>query len=351
VDTVKVRKDPKGGWLGPNLRDVYLHGEDSPAVFCGSGPEIPTGEIVSVFSTERPSTPQSSGCEQIFAVAKGIAIWDGEARKTITKEELRAKGIAIADPYVHGLSDGKAGKTVTEGELQMKAQQEEHLVGQWYDIIGASLPSAWHQIRPVGPPCTDTSGSPDAVRKRYEGQKCSIAIEYPDSPYQPSILFVNWMVTGLLKREEWDPNPPVMPETAFAYVRSNHGDRYAITQSYRTSDQTPAAANVPSNAETDSSAHVQVGVSVMPMRDGKIVGRSNLAELQIRDTGYFIGSFPLQKWLAQYGDAPVFFDGDGAYNRLDTHQKSLAQDFCRQGLKIYEEPSNPDLPAVNICKK
>jgi len=42
VDPVKVRKDPKGGWLGSNLRDVYLHGEDSPAVFCGSGPEIPT---------------------------------------------------------------------------------------------------------------------------------------------------------------------------------------------------------------------------------------------------------------------------------------------------------------------
>ena len=27
IDNVKVHKDPKGGWFGPKLRDVYMHGD------------------------------------------------------------------------------------------------------------------------------------------------------------------------------------------------------------------------------------------------------------------------------------------------------------------------------------
>ena len=89
----------------------------------------------------------------------------------------------------------------------------------------------------------------------------------------------------------------------------------------------------------------------MPLQEGKIVGRSDLAELQVHGSQYWIGIYPRAEWLAQYRDAPVFFFGDGSYMRLHPNQKSVVQAFCHQGLTVYEDPDNPDQPPLNICQK
>ena len=86
IDSVKMRKDPKGGWFGPKLRDVYPEGEDTPVLFCDSGPSFPTGNLVTVFYREVRSTPDSSACKEAVAVVEGKAVWkDG---KPVTMVEL-----------------------------------------------------------------------------------------------------------------------------------------------------------------------------------------------------------------------------------------------------------------------
>ena len=91
ADAVHFRKDPKGGWFGPSLRDVYISGRgDTPEVFCDSGPSVPTGEQVTLFVAYKESTPQSSECTEIFKVVKGEAEWDREAGKIIFRKDVIA---------------------------------------------------------------------------------------------------------------------------------------------------------------------------------------------------------------------------------------------------------------------
>jgi hypothetical protein len=74
IDTVKVRKDPKGGWFGPKLRDVYMQGEDTPVLYCDSGPSFPTGKYVTIFYHETMSKPESSACKAAIAVLEGHSL-------------------------------------------------------------------------------------------------------------------------------------------------------------------------------------------------------------------------------------------------------------------------------------
>lgn len=111
MDSIRPHKDPKGGWFGPSLWDIYPKGEDTTEVFCGSGPRVPTGEEITIFFTDKHGTAESSSCRQIIAVAKGRALWDGGAGKPIGEEELDARIRSIpsrraqSTPQTQGESD------------------------------------------------------------------------------------------------------------------------------------------------------------------------------------------------------------------------------------------------------
>jgi hypothetical protein len=184
-------------------------------VLCGSGPRLPVGEEITIFSVDKPSTAMSSACLEVFAVAKGNAEWDPQTGKPIAQEQLKAK-----------------------------ARVEEHPIDFHFDYTYISLPSGWNKLRPGGPACLDTSGSPNDVRRRSSSQNCSIAIEYPDTPSGPQMLFANLIVTGPVTTEAWDQNPRVMPELVFANLRSHYGDKYAITQSYRSGIRIPPSGRL-----------------------------------------------------------------------------------------------------------
>jgi hypothetical protein len=91
AEAVRFRKDPKGGWFGPKLQDIYVSGQgDTPQVFCGSGPSVPTGEQVTLFFVYKESTPQSSQCWQILKIVKGEAEWDAAAGKIVLRQDVEA---------------------------------------------------------------------------------------------------------------------------------------------------------------------------------------------------------------------------------------------------------------------
>lgn len=187
VDTVKTRKDPKGGFFGPSLRDLYVKGEDTPVVFCDAGPDIPTDVKITIFYREVKSMPSSSACKLAVAVVEGQAEWvDG---KPMTREEIaRARGA------------------------------EEHFIPYEHSWLRSRhvLRMAWANPKPVGPPCPDTTGD---LSQRYKGQKCSIAVV--DS-IRGTVEFVNWTVVGRLDTSDQ------ATEAVIAAIRDRAGAQYVV---------------------------------------------------------------------------------------------------------------------------
>lgn len=80
VDSVKTRSDSKGGWFSAKLRDVYREGEDTPVVYCDSGPSIPTGKTVTIFYVGAKRKPDNPACRKVLGVVEGEGMWkDGKA--------------------------------------------------------------------------------------------------------------------------------------------------------------------------------------------------------------------------------------------------------------------------------
>ena len=167
IDTVKVRKDPKGGWFGRKLRDVYMQGEDTPVLYCDAGPSFPTGKQVTIYYQEVMSKPDSTACKA------AVTVLDGEG----TLEH---------------------GKPVTLAELARMREQEEHFI-RWVGLdADRNMELGWRNPKPIGDPCPDVSGhhSPYDIAQLYKGQNCSVVFVY-NTGY---ILFVNWKVVGRINQ-------------------------------------------------------------------------------------------------------------------------------------------------------
>jgi hypothetical protein len=167
IDTVKAVKDPKGGWFSPSLQNVYQHGEDVAQVFCSSGPSLPTGREVTVFYRDSESTPESTACKRVVAVVDGHGTW-------------------------------YKGRAVTASEMKSIMEHEVHFVRQTFGYATSRMTLDWRSPKPIGEPCTDLSGSPADVGKRYKGKTCSIAIVYTSASRNAKLIeFVNWQTMGL----------------------------------------------------------------------------------------------------------------------------------------------------------
>jgi hypothetical protein len=189
IDTVKGRKDPKGGWFGPKLRDVYKAGDDTPDVFCDSGPSIPTGKEVTIFYYEVLSKSDSSGCKAAVAVVEGYG-----------------------GSWYHG-------KAVTAAERAHMIAQEESFVPEIFALPFTQMGVGWLKAKPIGDPCPDTSGVPDAVRRRYKGQNCSVVVAY-SSGYT---LFLNWKVVGLQA-----PLGAALVRNVVQSISTERGSKYVV---------------------------------------------------------------------------------------------------------------------------
>jgi hypothetical protein len=202
IDNVKVRKDPKGGWFGPSLRDVYLKGEDTPVLFCDSGPAFPTGKLVTIFYREAESKPDSSACRAAVAVIEGEGVW-------------------------------KDGKAITMDELAQMREQEEHFHQENLGYLASGrgeMTFAWRKPKPIGDPCPDTSGAPNDVARRYKGQKCSIVVVYPHD-YTPFVFFVNWKVVGVDDAAGGDKDgPSPSPREVIQTITAQYGSKYVVSK-------------------------------------------------------------------------------------------------------------------------
>ena len=202
IDTVKVRKDPKGGWFGPSLRDVYPKGEDKPVLFCDSGPSFPTGKLVTIFYREVESKPDSSACKAAVAVIEGEGVW-------------------------------KDGKAVTQAELAQMREQEVHFINEAFSPLESGrgeLTAAWRKPKPIGDPCLDTSGVPEAVSLRYKGQNCSIVVLYPNIRFG-YVLFVNWNIVGINDANgdaEFGLSPT--PKEVIQTIGAEYGSKYIVSR-------------------------------------------------------------------------------------------------------------------------
>jgi len=187
VDTIKTRKDPKGGFFGPSLRDVYLQGQDTPIVFCDSGPDIPTGVRSTIFYREVNSTPSSSGCKKVVAVIEGPGDWVN-------------------------------GKAVTKEQILRERDREEHFIPYAHAWLRSrnAMELAWANPKPVGPPCPASDGD---LKWRYRGQKCSIAVV--DSG-RGRLELVNWTITGRVTTGAYSP------EQVIEIIREKAGDEYVV---------------------------------------------------------------------------------------------------------------------------
>jgi hypothetical protein len=202
VDAVKVRKDPKGGWFGPKLRDAYPKGEDTPIVYCDSGPSIPTGKPISIFYRMQESKPDSSACRQIIAIVEGEGVW--------------AKGRAM-----------------TRAQLYQIRKEEVHFVPQVFLPIFSGpgeLTAAWRKPKPIGDPCSDSTGAPAEVAARYKGQNCSLIVEYPRAGGMGYAMFVNWQVVGINDTNGDDEGLAPSPAQVINTVEAQYGKKYIIVR-------------------------------------------------------------------------------------------------------------------------
>lgn len=152
-----------------------------------------------------------------------------------------------------------------------------------------------------------------------------------------------------------DPQVRAWWEQAFgqrSQVGNNPAEKKAEAEVQRTSAEREAnLENQEAAAQQKGllSYEVKLSVSEMPMRDGMIVGRSDLATLRIdANAQVWLGDLSLHQWLAKPSN-PVFLFGDGSYNNLTDAQQSLIQNACEWGLTIYEQPTNTDLLPVDVC--
>jgi hypothetical protein len=203
VDTVKTHKDPKSGWFGPKLRDVYQKGTDTPVLYCDDGPEFPIGKPITVFYVNENSTPEQSPCKKPIGVAEGRAEWIN-------------------------------GKAIPEGQIIRIPEQEKH----FHDYILVRLDSklqrkmspAWNNPSPIGDPCPDVSGAPGDIVERYQRKKCSIIVVNPNG-WNNSALFVNWYVTGIdgISGEN-NSGPSISPDDVLQTITSRYGNKYVVTR-------------------------------------------------------------------------------------------------------------------------
>jgi hypothetical protein len=115
---------------------------------------------------------------------------------------------------------------------------------------------------------------------------------------------------------------------------------------------------------------VTASASEMPLQNGELVGRSDSLKLTKKgivlqrvsaenDDGEIVQvpnqTLTLQEWLAtQSGRIVYLFKsqvGKGqAYEDLSSEQKSLIQDFCQQGLQVYQVVDSDDHPK-SVCER
>jgi hypothetical protein len=123
-------------------------------------------------------------------------------------------------------------------------------------------------------------------------------------------------------------------------------------------------------AGPEPSVEVAASVSQRPLENGELVGRSD--RLKLTKNGLVLQSISgenddgeivpvpdkvmtLQRWLATESSRVVYFFSSPqikgqAYEDLSPVQKGLVQDFCRQGLQIYQVTGSDDHPA-SVCEK
>jgi hypothetical protein len=202
VDTVKARKDPKGGWFGPKLQDVYPQGHDTPIPFCASGPSIPTQKLVTIFYRQSKSGPDRSACRLAVAVVEGDGTW-------------------------------KNGQAFTTAQLSAMRQQEEHFHPQLFvpiNMAPGSMDFSWRRPKPIGPACPDPSGAPSDVARRYKGQACSLVVMYPNTSLG-YVMFVNWKVTGIDDAVGADSSGPApSPRDVVQKISAEYGASYVLSR-------------------------------------------------------------------------------------------------------------------------
>lgn len=196
ADTVKKIEDPKAGFFGHRLQNVYPEGEDNPIVFCDSGPSIPLHKPLTIFDDPIPSKPDATACKKIIAIVEGQGVWfQGHA---MTIEE--AEKIKFSQP---------------------------RLIKQSFGYELGRLTSEWETAQPNGEPCQDVAGAPADYMRERKDSECSIAVVYSgvDSKY---VLLLNWKVTG--RPNEIGPSSPTLGEEV-ARIRQKFGDRYVLRKS------------------------------------------------------------------------------------------------------------------------
>ena len=115
---------------------------------------------------------------------------------------------------------------------------------------------------------------------------------------------------------------------------------------------------------------VVASASQMPLLNGELVGRSDRLKLTKNgivlqrisaenDDGDILPvpdqSLTLQEWMATQSDRIVYLfkpqaSKGQANDDLSSDEKNLVQDFCRQGLKIYEVTDSDDHPKL-VCER
>jgi hypothetical protein len=200
IDNVKTRKDPKGGWFGPQLRDVYRHGEDTPVIYCDSGPSVPMGKKITIFYRDMPSRPESSACRKVVDIVDGVGTWYKD-------------------------------KAVTQSELHEMRKHEEHFHaafdGRLADVMGSSYPS-WRNPKPVGPPCQEANiaGSPYEVHQRFKGKSCSLVVVFPTG----WVAFLNWNAIGIEGTTGDDDGLAPSTGQIVDIIRTKYGQDYVKSQ-------------------------------------------------------------------------------------------------------------------------
>lgn len=200
VDNVKTRKDPKGGWFGPSLRDVYPHGEDTPEQFCDSGPSIPTGKLVTVFYRDMESQPESSACKEVVAVVDGKGVW-------------------------------KDGKAITMADLAGIREHEQHFEHNLLIPIVNQMDFAWRNPQPIGKPCDGSLlpvQDPSLVEVHTRNQNCSIVIVYQTGLYAGNAAFANWKTVGVKNSGVDKYGPAPTTSAVIEMIRNQFGSTYVI---------------------------------------------------------------------------------------------------------------------------
>lgn len=203
IDNVKVRSDPKGGWFGPNLRYVYLQGDDTPDLYCDSGPSLPTGKPVTVFFRPIKSTPNSSACDAVVAVVEGRGVW-------------------------------KDGRALNMTELRQLEEVEVHFIEAIAVPLGNPMELAWQKPKPIGTPCTVVPDAPSwSSAQERESGNCSIVVVYRSSEVQPwdrnTVEFVHWNVTGILRgARDASEGPEPIASDVVQKIIDQYGSKYVV---------------------------------------------------------------------------------------------------------------------------